>query len=191
MLAELAHVPAARRTLLALAEAVRKHSTPAGTLIEHAGGAPPDDTRINHVLHALAQVRQLDRRIAMLRVRASGPRSAAETVACRYESARLTDGAAAILRDLPISRTFVRALAGEMLTLQDRLERAARRLTGPGDIDRIHAVERHVGMRAETFQDRCMRLRRAGAWLAALEQHRVDTEWETSKGRELCVSERR
>jgi hypothetical protein len=186
MLAELAAVPASRRRLLDLAKAVRSGAVPATALIE-AAAAPT----VHAVLRSFAEVRRLDRQIEVLRVRASASRRAAETVACRRESARLGEAVAAMLSALPIRRRLVRTLAAELLTLADRSERAARALGGPADVDRIHAVEQRVGMRADAFHHRCARLREASARLRTAEHDYVEASTVLEKGRELCESGKR
>jgi hypothetical protein len=192
VLAELAAVPASRRRLLALADAVRRGSAPAAALIEGPENAGPDAADVLAVLRSFADIRRLDRQIEVLRMRASGSRRAAEIVAWRRESARLSDAVAALLSTLPIRRRLVRTLATELLTLADRSERAGRALAGPADADRIHAVERQVGLRVDSFHQRCARLREADRCLrAAEEQDQIETPMVLEKGSELCVSGKR
>jgi hypothetical protein len=154
-----------------MAAAVQRGSVPAAALIETAAAMNP--ASVQHVMDALEQVQRLDRRMAVLRVRALSRRSAAEVRRCRHEGALLAEHASAILRDLPISRSFVRALAAELQTLDDQLERASRGLRGPADIDRMYAIEERVGMPAESFRQKCAGLRHAESQLAALEEHRL------------------
>jgi HSP20 family protein len=87
LLAEMAAIPAARRTLVSLAEAVRGHTAPAAELILLPDGGELKPEKIHPVLRAFARVRRLERQIERRRERVINGRStAASRARARRES---------------------------------------------------------------------------------------------------------
>ena len=84
VLAGLARIPAARETLLSLADSVRRHDAPAAELILLPDGGELKPDKIAPVLRALTRVRRLERRIEghaerIASARSTIPRSASDS----------------------------------------------------------------------------------------------------------------
>jgi RNA polymerase sigma factor (sigma-70 family) len=119
LLADLAILPAARRTLLALADAVCRETAPAAELILLPDGGELTPERIEPVLRVFARIRRLERQIDLHRRRLADRRSTAASRA-RISQAidRVSRSIAAVLRDLPIRP----AVVDEVVTELGRLE---------------------------------------------------------------------
>src|SRR5437899_5488972 len=132
LLAELAVVPAARRTVLALADEVRRHTAPAAELILLPDGGELRPGRIDPILRALARVRRLDRQIDRRRQRLIDRRSTAASRAnVRQQIERVNTAIASIMRDLPIRPSVVDDVVAELRRLDQELEAVER--TAGGD----------------------------------------------------------
>jgi RNA polymerase primary sigma factor len=121
LLAELATIPSARRTLLALADAVARKAAPAAELVLLPDGGELEPGRLAPIMKTLARVRRLDRAIE----RYSGPRAmrpagAANGARRRGEVDRLEARLRSTVRDLPIRPSVVDRIVSELKRLDAR-----------------------------------------------------------------------
>lgn len=115
LLAELVKIPAARQTLLSLADAVRAHAVPAAELILLPEGGELEPTKIAPVMRAFARVRRLEREIGDYRARMRNHRStAASRARFRQEIERLQERMGAKVRGLPIRPSVVDEIVAEL-----------------------------------------------------------------------------
>src|SRR5689334_21437676 len=123
LLAALVTIPAARSTLLALADTVRKNEAPAAELILLPDGGELKPERVGPVLRALARVRRLERQIEEKRRGATDRRATAESRAkCREDLERLHSSMQALVRDLPIRPAVVDDIVSELRQLEDQFK---------------------------------------------------------------------
>jgi len=119
LLAALGSIPAARRTLLALADCVRQGSAPAAELILLPDGGELKPENVEPVLRALTRVRTLETRIdRWLRHCADRRSTAASRERFRREIGRADTAMGAILRNLPIRPSVVDDLVQELTRLE-------------------------------------------------------------------------
>ena len=161
LLAELAKIPAARLTLLSLAEAVRRGEAPAAELILLPDGGELKREKIDPILRAFARVRRLDRELDRCRQGLGHRRrSAAVTRATiRQNVERLNDRIDAIFRDLPIRPSVVDDLVAELRQLDHQIETLER---APASMERSEALrelENRAGIATRTFRQRFARVR--------------------------------
>src|SRR5262245_57824215 len=118
LLAALGTIPAARRTLLALADCVRQGSAPAAELILLTDGGELKPENVEPVLRALTRVRWLETRVDQWHRHCADRRSTAGSrLRFRREISRAETAMAAILRDLPIRPSVVDDLVEELTRL--------------------------------------------------------------------------
>ena len=155
ILAELATIPAARQTLLSLADAVRGHAVPAAELILLPDGGELKPEKIDPVLRAFARVRRLERDIEAYHGRTANHRStAASRARFRQEIARLEDSMRTTLRELPIRPSVVDDVVAELGKLDDQFEQLERTTPGPERTAQARALEARAGLRRQTFAKR-------------------------------------
>jgi len=169
LLAELARIPAARRTLAALADAVRKKSAPAAELILLPQGGELEPESVAPVLKAFARVGRIEREIARQQERIGDRRS---TVASRrrrrMEIHRLETRIAGILGDVPIRPSVVDDLVAELHRLNRQLEDAGGLPPGPERARALRALTDRAGLPRASFRAHYDRvLARERALLAA------------------------
>ena len=155
LLAALGSIPAARRTLLALADCVRQGSAPAAELILLPDGGELKPENVEPVLRALTRVRTLETRIdRWLRHCADRRSTAASRERFRREIGRADTAMGAILRNLPIRPSVVDDLVQELTRLEHEFEAmpgieavAARTAVRRG-------LERRAGLPTRRFRER-------------------------------------
>jgi RNA polymerase primary sigma factor len=160
LLAELAKVPAARLTLLSLADAVRRGSAPAAELILLPDGGELVPERIEPVLRALARVRRIEPRLKAAARGAIGQRpTAASRARVRADLDREQTAIGAIVRELPIRPSVVDQIVGELGPIDQEMERLQRADASAARDEALRALEARVGMRAPAFRQRFARIR--------------------------------
>ncbi len=160
LLAELAAIPAARRTLLSLADAVRRHATPAAELILLPDGGELKPRRIEPVLRVFARIRRLDRHVQQYQERLAGRRAPADSRAeLGREVARLEASMAASLRGLPVRPSLVDDVVAELRELARQFEQAEAMEPGAERSRSLHALETRAGLSREVFAGRWERVR--------------------------------
>jgi RNA polymerase primary sigma factor len=155
LLAALGSIPAARRTLLALADCVREGSAPAAELILLLDGGELKPDNIEPVLRALTRVRWLETRIDRWQRQCADRRStAASRERFRREIGRAEAAIAAILRDLPIRPSVVDDLVRELTRLEHEFERLPAIEPSTARTAARHDLERRAGIPARRFHER-------------------------------------
>jgi RNA polymerase primary sigma factor len=158
LLAALAAIPAARSTLLSLADAVRRQEAPAAELILLPDGGELKPEKIAPVLRALARVRRLERNIEEHR-RATDRRS---TPASRARSKSAIEGLheamGAVLRDLPIRPSVADDIVSELQQLDAQFDAAERAREGTGRAEALRALEARAGIPRRAFRQRFARV---------------------------------
>ena len=159
LLAELATIPAARQTLLALCDEVRRRAVPAAELILLPDGGELKRETIDPVVRALARVRRLERQIDGYQARIANRRStAASRARFRLAMARLQQSMSTTLRELPIRPSVVDDVVGELRELDQQFEPLARMAPGPERTQRVRALEARVGLARQMFRKRWLRV---------------------------------
>jgi RNA polymerase sigma factor (sigma-70 family) len=155
LLAELAIIPAARRTLLSLSDAVRSRSVPAAELILLPDGGELKPEKLAPILRALARVRRLDEQIEAYQERVKNHRStAASRATYRQQIERLHDAMRTAVHALPIRPSVVDETVAELRGLDRQFEQVARMPPGPQRIAQLRALEGRAGQPRRTFH-RC------------------------------------
>jgi RNA polymerase primary sigma factor len=155
LLAQLAAIPAARRTLLALADAVRRHTTPAAELILLPDGGELKPRKIEPVLRAFARIGRLDRHVELYEEHLAGQRPrAGRRAAIREEVARLEASMAESLRDLPVRPSVVDDIVGELRALDRQFEQAGGIAPGAERTRRLRALQARAGLPRSVFDSR-------------------------------------
>jgi RNA polymerase primary sigma factor len=160
LLGELATIPAARSTLLSLADAIRSRAVPAAELILLPDGGELKPGKIDPVLRVFARVRRLERQIELCRRRLADRRSTtASRARTRTAIARADDVIRATLRDLPIRPTVLDEVVGELRQLDQELEGAEQMAPGPHRTGQLRSVEERAGQTARDFRQRFAQVR--------------------------------
>ena len=156
LLAELARVPAALRTLMALAGEVRRGAAPAAELILLPDGGELKPERIEPVMRAFTRIRTLQRKIDEAQRRIEDRRSTPATRAKFRERIDATyTEIGSILRDLPIRPSVVDDLVAELRQLEQDFE-AAERTEGPASARAaaLRALEDRTGLPRRVLRER-------------------------------------
>jgi RNA polymerase primary sigma factor len=160
VLAELATIPAARRTLISLADSVRLQAAPAPELILLPDGGELKPEKIEPVLQAFARIRRLERQIDQWRHRPADRRSTAVSRArVRQTIEQLNQSIAAILRDLPIRPAVIDDIVTELRQLDQEFEAIERTRSDAGRTQTLRALETRAGISRRIFQQRFARVR--------------------------------
>jgi RNA polymerase primary sigma factor len=153
LLGELVTLPAARQTLLALADAVRREKVPAAELILLQDGGELKPERVAPVLRAFARVRRLDQRIGELRVRMGDYRSTpASRARTRTEIEQVHDEIRAAVRDLPIRPSVIDEIVSELRELDRQFERVDRMPQGRERTEVCRSLEERAGLPRQQFR---------------------------------------
>ncbi len=160
LLAALGSIPAARQTLLALADAVRQGSAPAAELILLPDGGELKPENVEPVLRAMTRVRWIESRIEQWRRNCVNQRStAASRQRFRQEIARAETSIAARLRDLPIRPSVVDDLVRELGRLEHEFEHLPSIEPAAARTSVRRELESRAGLPARAFRERSRRVR--------------------------------
>ena len=160
LLAELATIPAARQTLLSLADAVRRQAAPAAELILLPDGGELKPEKIDPVFRAFARVRRLERQIEACQARIANDRStAASRARFRQAIARLQESMGTSLREQPIRPSVVDDVVAGLRQLDQQFEQLERIAPGPERTTNVRALEARAGLPRQTFRTRWVRVR--------------------------------
>jgi RNA polymerase primary sigma factor len=160
LLGEIATIPSALQTLVALEEAVKRGTSPAAELILLPDGGELERAKIEPVIKAFARIRRQQRRINDWRDRCEDRRSTAATrAAARAEIADAYQQIAIILRDQPIRPSVVDDLVTELRRIDAEFERITREKPGRDPAHARHALEAQVGLPRREFRQRFERVR--------------------------------
>jgi RNA polymerase primary sigma factor len=155
LLAAIGAIPAARRTLLSLADSVRQGSAPAAELILLLDGGELKAENVEPVLRALTRVRWLETRIDQWRRHCADRRSSASTRGrFRREVERVEVSMAAILRALPIRPSVVDDLVRELARLDEEFQRLPTLERKAARSAARRELENRAGLPARRFRDR-------------------------------------
>jgi RNA polymerase primary sigma factor len=160
LLAELATIPAARLTLLSLADTVRRKEAPAAELILLPDGGELKPEKVEPVLRAFARLRRLERHIQRCRERAADGRSTtASRTRIREAIKHVHDVIGTTLRDLPVRPSVVDEVLGELRQLDQEFEGVERMAQGPARAEKVRALEARAGLPRDKFRQRfaCVR----------------------------------
>jgi len=159
LLAELAHIPAARSTFLSLADQVRGQSAPAAELILLPDGATLNAERVAPVLTAFARVRRLEQQIEESTARmADGRSTAASRASMRAKIGSLQDAIATTMRELPIRPSLVDDVVAEIRSLDQQFEAYERMPGGSVRNDQRQTLEVRAGMPHRRFRQQAARV---------------------------------
>ena len=157
LIAEMATIPSALQTLIALAEGVRRGSTPAAELILLPDGGELNASRVEPVLAAFASIRRYQRIVSDWRRRCEDRRSTAATRRMfRKESDQANERIGATLRELPIRPSVVDEILAELRRIDQAFETSAGVLRQPHQDRR--ALETQVGLSRRVFRQRFRRV---------------------------------
>jgi RNA polymerase primary sigma factor len=159
LLAELVRIPAARRTLLSLADEIRRGRVPAAELILLPDGGELRPERSAPVLRAFASVRRLDRQIAGHRHRMADTRSTPASRTRHRAGIDRTEAAMqAIIRDLPVRPSVVDDVCGELRELDRDIERVQQMPHGRERTTGRAEVEQRAGLPPAAFRKQFVRV---------------------------------
>jgi RNA polymerase primary sigma factor len=160
LLGALAAIPAARSTLIALADAVGHGAVPAAELILLPDGGELQAGKIDPILRTFVRVRRLDRQIDAGRKRLADRRStAASRARLRNEIERAENLIRAALRDLPIRPTVLDEVIAELRQLDQQFDALERLVPGPDRTGKLQALHARAGLSAQDFRRRFARIR--------------------------------
>jgi len=158
LLAEIATIPCALQTLVALAEQVKNASVPAAELILLPDGGELKPERIEPVMRAFDRIRRQQRLINNAHRRCEDRDSTAETRATfRRESTRAYEQIGSILRGLPIRPAVIDDMFGELRRIDQEFERIAHERPGRHPDRARQALEAKVGLPRRLFRQRFAR----------------------------------
>jgi RNA polymerase primary sigma factor len=172
LLSELATVPCARVTLLALADAVRRKEAPAAELILLPDGGELKPDKVEPVLRAFARIRRLERQVDRCSQRMADRRSTTSSRArSRQEIDHIHARMGEILRDLPIRPSVVDDVVAELKRIDEEIDAAERMPQGAERTERLRALDARLGVSRQAFRQRFARIReKEEALLAAKHQ---------------------
>jgi RNA polymerase primary sigma factor len=160
LLAEIAMIPIALRTLVALADEVKGGGAPAAELILLPDGGELKADKIKPVMDAFVHITRLHRVLTDSRRRSEDRRARAEARATfRQRIARAQDALGSILRDLPIRPSVVDDIVVELRRIERELE-GLERTSRPGERDEtIRELEGRIGLPRRVFRQLWTRVR--------------------------------
>ncbi len=155
LIVELARIPIALQTLVALADEVRTGSAPAAELILLPDGGELEPANVQPVLRAFTRVRRIRREIEDLRERSQDGRSTPATRArLRQEIAAAQETIGSILRDLPIRPSVIDDIVAELLNIDRQFEALASTDGSREATEARRALEARAGLSARRFRER-------------------------------------
>ncbi|HKE82515.1 MAG TPA: sigma-70 family RNA polymerase sigma factor [Vicinamibacterales bacterium] len=159
LLAEIATIPSALQTLVALAEQVKSGSSPAAELILLPDGGELKPERIEPVMRDFDRIRRQQRLINNAHRRCEDRGSTADTRATfRRESTRAYEQIGTILRNLPIRPSVIDDMFGELRRIDQEFERIARERPGRHPDRARQALEAKIGLPRRLFRQRFARV---------------------------------
>jgi RNA polymerase primary sigma factor len=159
LLAELVLIPAARQTLLSLADTVRRNEAPAAELILLPDGGELKPEKLAPTMRSLARVRRLAKRVEDCRRRTKNHRSTEVTrTRFREEIQRLEDAMQAAIRDLPIRPAVVDEIVVELHRFDEQWEEVGQMAPSPQQAGQLRAVTVQAGLARRAFQARYARV---------------------------------
>jgi RNA polymerase primary sigma factor len=169
LLAEMATIPSALQTLIALAEGVKRGSTPAAELILLPDGGELNAARVEPVIKAFASVRRDQRVISDWRRHCEDRRSTADTRReFRAKSERAHERIGSTLRDLPIRPSVVDEILSELRRVTVAFDTSGGVTPAQKSSRARRALETEVGLSRRVFRQRFQRvLEREEALFAA------------------------
>jgi RNA polymerase primary sigma factor len=175
LLAELATMPTARRTLLSLADAIRSHAVPPAELILLPHGGELQRDKIDPVLRSLARVRRLEQQINRCQRRLFDRRStAASRARIRREIERLQGMIGAVFRDLPIRPAVVDDIVGELARLDQQFDALEQTPSGAERTATERALVARAGLSHRIFRQRFSRVREKEAALVDAKRQLIE-----------------
>jgi RNA polymerase primary sigma factor len=160
LLAAMAAIPAARSTLLSLADAVRRGDVPAAELILLPDGGELKPEKISPVLRALARVRRLERQADERRRRATDrQRTSASRARFSKDMERRFEAMGALLRDLPIRPAVVDNIVSELRQLDAQFDAIERTPQSAERRRMLLALEDRTGISRRSFHQQFARVR--------------------------------
>jgi RNA polymerase primary sigma factor len=170
LLAELAAIPAAMVTLLALADAVRSQAVPAAELILLPDGGELKPAKIEPILRTFARVRRLEGQIGRCRQLLTDQRSTvASRARIRADIEHVHAKIGGLLRELPIRPAVVDDVVREIRQLDGQFDIVERMPLGPERTETLRALEERAGVSRQV-------LRRRSACIREKEQALMDAK---------------
>jgi RNA polymerase primary sigma factor len=158
LLGRLACIPAGRRTLLALADAVRRGAAPAAELILLPDGGELRPESIDPVLRAFRRIARYDQQVEELRRRMRDRKSSAAGRG-RERIEEIEREIAATLRDQPVRPSVVDDLVAELRQLDRQFDETDRITSRTDRAAAVRELEARAGLPARTFRQRFERIR--------------------------------
>ena len=159
LLGELAIVPAARQTLLSLADAVRRKAVPAAELILLPDGGELKPEKLAPTTRAFARLRRLAQEVEQYQDRIRNHRSTAATRASfRKHIDRLYNAMRAAIRELPIRPSVVDEVVAELRHLDQQFEHVDQMTLGPERTEQRRALDARAGLPRRAFRQRYARV---------------------------------
>jgi RNA polymerase primary sigma factor len=155
LLAALTTIPAARATLLSLADSVRSGEAPAAELILLPDGGELMPGKVEPVLDALARLCRIERQLVMARRRSASPRTkAAARTRARRDVERMCASMRALVRDLPIRPSVVNDIVIELRQLAAEFEGLGNATADRERRRALGALEVRAGLTTRVFGER-------------------------------------
>jgi RNA polymerase primary sigma factor len=159
VMGELVKIPAARRTLLGLTDAVREGAAPAAELILLPDGGELKADNIEPVLRAFAKVRRLEKRLEQSEhAAAAAAHDSAARTKHRAEIERINESIAAAVRDLPLRPSAIDEIVGEVKRLEQEFEAARRVEPAAARTAECRALEVRAGLTYPKFKQQAARV---------------------------------
>ena len=154
-------IPVASRTILALADEIRRDTAPAAELILLPDGGELTPEKIEPVLAALARVRRLQQRIERLKRRGGEKRlSAATRTKLEAEVSRAQRATGDLLASQPIRPSLIDEVVAELGRVQHEFEALSRQDRTPARAAALAALETRVGLQGKAFERQFAEVRR-------------------------------
>jgi RNA polymerase primary sigma factor len=176
LLHQLACIPAARLTLLNLADAVRNESAPAAELILLPDGGELKSEKIDPVLRAFARIRRLEAEIADCRARLLDPRGTtkANLEKCQRALNQAEETIGVTLQGLPIRPSVIDDVVAELGQLDLEFEMVEHLPAGKERTEAIRSLETRAGVSRKTFHNRYAEIRRKEQMLTQAKHQLVE-----------------
>jgi RNA polymerase primary sigma factor len=162
LLADLAALPCARATFLALADEVRKGTAPAAQLILLPDGGELKPDKIDPILRAFTRLRRIDRAIIAATTSPHRERSSDGAPRPHQDPRKLELSAAKLLRDLPIRPSLVDDVVAELRRVDQQFAGFEQEgVSTPERAELLRALETRAGLSPQMFRERFERLRQS------------------------------